>query len=180
MSPMKTIFVLIALSFGLVTHSQSLTLKESVVIGQFDKPEDRYTMEVTMCEILNALSVKAVPSSNFVKQGGNSIILASDSSMQALKAKNLNTYCLINVKGYDKRFKKSEILPSFSEGLERATLYNLYKDEIASVSFEFIFYRDSKPVFNDVLKIGNIGNRDDVIKRLKKKAPKHIVEHWLH
>jgi hypothetical protein len=62
--------------------------------------------------------------------------------------------------------------------LERATLYNLYKDEIASVSFEFIFYRDAKPVFNDVLKIGNIGNRDDVIKRLKKKAPKHIQEHW--
>ncbi|MFZ9581798.1 MAG: hypothetical protein ACO28O_02360 [Crocinitomicaceae bacterium] len=175
---MRSFLLILSFSMSMLAFSQGLNLKECIVIGQFDKPEDRYAMEVTLCEILNTLSIKAVPSSNFVKQGGNSIILASDSSMQALKAKNLNTYCLINVKGYDKRFKKSEILPSFSEGLERATLYNLYKDEIASVSFEFIFYRDAKPVFNDVLKIGNIGNRDDVIKRLKKKAPKHIQEHW--
>lgn len=177
---MRIIFVLILFTIGSMVRSQGLNLKECVVIGQFDKPEDRYAMEVTLCEILNALSIKAVPSSNFVKQGGNSNILASDSSIQSLKTKQLTTYCLINVKGYDKRFKKSESLPSFSEGLERATLYNLYKEEIASVSFEFIFYRDSKPVFNDVLKIGNIGNRDDVLKRLKKKAPKHILENWTH
>ena len=43
---------------------------------------------------------------------------------------------------------------------------------------EFIFYRDGKPVFNDVYKISNIGDRDDVIKRLKKKGPKYFIKNW--
>jgi hypothetical protein len=176
---MKTTLLISLLSFVFLLKAQTFSLKECVVIGQFDKAEDRYALEVNLCELLTAMNIKAIPASNFVKQGGSSAILASDSSMQALQAKGFTTYCLVNVKGYDNRFKKSENPPTFSEGLERASLYNLYKDEASSVTLEFIFYRNKLPVFNDVFKIGNIGNRDDVIKRLKKKGPKHILKSWL-
>lgn len=171
--------LLIFLAFQ-VAFSQGLALKECIVIGQFDKPEDRYALEVNLCEILNAMHVKATPASNYVKQGGSSMVLASDSSLKALTQKGFNTYCLVNVKGYDNRFKKSENPPIFKDGLERATIYSLYKEEISNVSFEFIFYRNGLPVYNDVYRVGNIGDRDDVIKRLKKKFPKHILKNWLN
>ncbi|NBO61385.1 MAG: hypothetical protein EBU82_10495 [Flavobacteriia bacterium] len=158
--------------------AQNFKLKECVVIGQFDKPEDRYAIEVTFCELFNALKVKAVPSSNYLKQGSGITTLLSDSLMNDLTHKGFSTYCLINVKGYDKRFKKSVLLPGFDEALERASIYNLYKDDIASVTLEFIFYQNKTAVYSDVFKISNIGERDDVIKRIKKKAPKYILKNW--
>ena len=175
---MKQSITLLCLLVISLTWSQAFKLSECVVIGQFDKPEDRYALEINLCEIFTAMKIKSMPATNLVKQGGSSQVLASDSSLNALKAKGFSTYCLVNVKGYDNRFKRSENPPTFTEGLERATIYNLYKDEATSVTLEFIFYRDGKPVFNDILKITNIGNRDDVIKRLKKKGPKHFLKHW--
>ncbi len=176
---MKVLFALVsALLISNTFIAQNFKLKECVVIGQFDKPEDRYAIEVTFCELFNALKVKAVPSSNYIKQGSGIATLLSDSLMNDLTHKGFSTYCLINVKGYDKRFKKSELLPGFDEAMERASIYNLYKDDIASVTLEFIFYQNKTPVFSDVFKVSNIGERDDVIKRIKKKAPKYILKNW--
>lgn len=175
---MKHLILVLALLVLNISWTQVFNLKECVVIGQFEKPEDRYALEVTLCEIFTAMRIKAIPATNFVKQGGSSQVLASDSSLIALKEKGFSTYCLVNVKGFDNRFKKSENPPLFSEGLDRATIYNLYKDEISNLSLEFIFYRDGKPVFNDVFKISNIGDRDDVIKRMKKKGPKYFLKNW--
>lgn len=176
---MKVIIALVCAFLISNTYvAQNFKLKECVVIGQFDKPEDRYAIEVTFCELFNALKVKAVPSSNYIKQGSGIATLLSDSLITDLTHKGFSTYCLINVKGYDKRFKKSELLPSFNEAMERASIYNLYKDDIASVTLEFIFYQNKTAVFSDVFKISNIGERDDVIKRIKKKAPKFILKNW--
>ncbi len=175
---MKNLSLVIFLFTLHVSWAQAFDLNECVVIGQFEKPEDRYALEVTMCEIFTAMHIKSIPATNFVKQGGSSQVLASDSSLMALKEKGFLTYCLVNVKGFDNRFKKSENPPLFPEGLDRATIYNLYKDEISNLTLEFIFYRDGKSVFNDVFKISNIGNRDDVIKRLKKKGPKYFLKNW--
>jgi hypothetical protein len=176
---MKSIFLLSWVFFlSNVVFSQNFKLKECVVIGQFDKPEDRYAVEVTFCEMLNAMRVKATPASNYVKQGSDINTLISDSITLELAKKGFVTYCIINVKGYDKRFKKSEVLPMFDEALERASIYKLYKEDISSVTLELIFYQNKKAVFTDVLKISNIGKRDDVIKRIKKKVPKHILRNW--
>ena len=176
---MKVLFSLVCVFLiSNIFVAQNFKLKECVVIGQFDKTEDRYAIEVTFCELFNALKVKAVPSSNYIKQGSGITALVSDSLMSDLSYKGFSTYCLINVKGYDKRFKKSELLPGFNEALERASIYNLYKDDIASVTLEFIFYQNKTAVFSDVFKISNIGERDDVIKRIKKKAPKYILKNW--
>lgn len=175
---MKHLILILALIVLNISWTQAFKLKECVVIGQFEKPEDRYALEGTLCEIFTAMQIKAIPATNFVKQGGSSQVLASDSSLMALKEKGFSTYCLVNVKGFDNRFKKSEHPPLFSEGLERATIYNLYKDEISNLTLEFIFYRDGKHVFNDVYKISNIGDRDDVIKRLKKKGPTYFMKNW--
>jgi hypothetical protein len=176
---MKVLFFLSsAFLISINVVAQNFKLKECVVIGQFDKSEDRYAIEVTFCELFNALKVKAVPSSNYSKQGSGIATLVSDSLMSDLGYKGFSTYCLINVKGYDKRFKKSELLPGFDEALERASIYNLFKNDIASVTLEFIFYQNKTAVFSDVFKISNIGERDDVIKRIKKKAPKYILKNW--
>lgn len=175
---MKHLFLALLLLALHFSWAQAFNLKECVVIAQFEKPEDRYALEVNLCEIFTAMHIKAIPATNFVKQGGSSQVLATDSSLTALKEKGFSTYCLVNVKGFDNRFKKSEHPPLFSEGLDRATIYNLYKDEISNLTLEFIFYREGKPVFNDVYKISNIGDRDDVIKRLKKKGPKYFLKNW--
>ncbi|NDB34949.1 MAG: hypothetical protein EB023_06305 [Flavobacteriia bacterium] len=174
----KLVFILCGLCLSLAGSAQSFQLKECVVIGQFEKYEDRYAMEVTFCEIFKALRVKSLPATNFIKQGAQMDVLLSDSLKSLLSQQGISTYCLINVKGYDKRFKKSEAPLPFSEALERASIYNLYKEDISSVTLEFIFYQNNVGVFSDVFKVSNIGDRDDVIKRIKKKAPMHILKNW--
>ncbi len=177
---MRYLLLFILVLFGYNFFAQGLKLKECVMIAQFEKLEDRYAMEVNLCEILNPLKVQTIPATNIVKQGGTALQLSSDSSMLYWNAKNIQTYCVVSVKGYDKKFKPSKTEIAFKDALERATLYSLYKEDISSVTFEFLFFRGGKLVYSDLIKIGNIGERDDVIKRFRKKAPKHIMENWLN
>jgi|LauGreDrversion2_6_1035139.scaffolds.fasta_scaffold06391_2 hypothetical protein len=177
---MRCLLFSVLVLVGFQCFAQGLKLKECVVIAQFEKLEDRYALEVNLCEILNPMKVQTIPATNIVKQGGTALQLSSDSSMMSWKAKNIQTYCVVSVKGYDKKFKSSKSDISFKDALERATLYSLYKADISSVTFEFLFFREGKVVYSDLLKIGNIGERDDVVKRFRKKAPKHIAEHWLN
>lgn len=177
---MKVFFSIVFTLFLGITFAQGLKLKECVIVGQFDKLEDRYAMEVNLCEILNNFKIQTIPATNIIKQGGNAVILNSDSIQNVLKDKKFQTYCIVSVKGYDKNFRKSQNEISLKDALERASIYQIYKDEITSVTFEFLFYRDGKFIHGDILKIGNIGDRDAVIKRLRKKLPKHVSENWLN
>jgi hypothetical protein len=158
--------------------SQGLKLKNVLVIGQFDKPEDRYAIEVNLTELLINAGIKSSPSLNILKQGTSAVNLVNDSIRQIVKSKGFDTYVIVNVRGYDRKFKVSESKITFEDMLNMASLYHLYRDEATSVSFEFTFFRNDTVVYRDILKCGNVSNRDSVIKRFRKKMPKLIEKNW--
>ena len=80
------ILLLTPVFFG---YSQGVKLSNALVIGQFDKAEDRFSIEVNVTEIFNSLGIKAIPSINVMKQGADPLILASDTMVNNLKIKVL-------------------------------------------------------------------------------------------
>ncbi len=172
-----TLFVLIAQN---KIHSQTtlLGLKNVLVIGQLDKPEDRYSMEINVTEIFTDLGIKAIPSLNMLKLGTDASLIATDSMKQLISAKGIDTYLLVSVRGYDKIFKATSMNDDFNTALGAGNLFPLYRDEIVSVSFEFKFFRNGAMVQYDIIKCGNVSNRDAVIKKLRKHLRKIAVKKW--
>jgi hypothetical protein len=170
------ILLLMPVFFG---YSQGVKLANALVIGQFDKAEDRFSIEVYVTEIFNSLGIKAIPSINVMKQGADPLILASDTMVNNLKTKGFDTYVVVNVKGYDRKFKNSSAEMSLEDALKQTSIYHLYKDDITSITFEFSVFRNGKRINTNLLKVGNISNRDDVLKRFRKKAPKHLSNYFL-
>ena len=170
--------------FGLdiLTHlvsAQSVKLTNAVVITQFDKEEDRYAMQALMADILKGYQIKALPVMNVLKQGEDPQHLLNDSIQQILVQKGFDTYLVVNVRGYDRTFKPSEDTQTLAELLETTSIYQIYRDEATSVSFEFSIYRDGKLVSRQVLRCGNVSDRDSVLKRLRKRLPKKVIPNWI-
>jgi hypothetical protein len=177
----KNIFVtslFLLLIVSNVSWTQVLKLNNVIVIAQFDKSEDRYALEVTLTELLAQNKIKAMPSLNLLKQGANASILVDDTLQKDLKTAGFDTYMVVNVRGYDRKFKPSTQKISLAEILEMTSIYHLYRDEATSVSFEFTFFRNNEVVRRDILKCGNISDRNSVLKRLRKKLPKLIEKSW--
>jgi len=172
-----TLFVLIAQN---KIHSQTtmLRLKNVLVIGQLDKPEDRYSMEINVTEIFTDLGIKAIPSLNMLKLGTDATLIATDSMKQVITAKGIDTYLLVSVRGYDKIFKATSMNDDFNTALGAGNLFPLYREEIVSVSFEFKFFRNGAMVQYDIIKCGNVSNRDAVIKKLRKQLRKIALKKW--
>ncbi len=181
---MKYSLILFATFFVLVSqnkiHSQTKTLglKNVLVIGQLDKPEDRYSMEINVTEIFTDLGIKAIPSLNMLKLGTDASLIATDSMKQVISAKGIDTYLLVSVRGYDKIYKATSMNDDFNTALGAGNLFPLYRDEIVSVSFEFKFFRNGAMVQYDIIKCGNVSNRDAVIKKLRKQLRKIAVKKW--
>lgn len=169
--------MIVNVSFG-QSKKQKLNLTNAVVVGQLDNPEDRYSLEINLAQVLSDNGVKAVPSLNVMKMGGDPQILASDSLMKIMSDKGIDTYLLASVRGYDKKFKKSEKNDDFTTALSVGSLFDLYRQDIVSISFEFKFYRNGECVFSDIVKCGNISDRTTVLKRFVKKVNKRIVKKW--
>ena len=155
-----------------------LKLKNALVIGQLNNPEERYTVEINVTELLSSNGIKTLPSLNILKLGGDSQVLATDSMVQLIKSKGIDTYLLVSVRGYDRKFKPSTIKDNFEKAVSVGSLFDLYRQDIVSVSFEFKFFRGGEYVFGDVIKCGNISDRSTVIKRLRKKLIKRIPKKW--
>lgn len=172
------IFVLLIGTLPAIGQVKHLKLTNALVIGKIDKAEDRYSIEINLTELLNEAGVKAIPSLNIVKTGSDPQILAGDSVQQLLKSKGVDTYILVSVRGYDRKYQFTDKNEDFSTALEAANLYGLYREEASSVSFEFLFYRNGKLVSSDMIRCKNISSRDTVIKRLRKKLKKHIAKKW--
>lgn len=172
-----TLFVLIAQN---KIHSQTtmLRLKNVLVIGQLDKPEDRYSMEINVTEIFTDLGIKAIPSLNMLKLGTDATLIATDSMKQVISAKGIDTYLLVSVRGYDKIYKATSMNDDFNTALGAGNLFPLYREEIVSVSFEFKFFRNGAMVQYDIIKCGNVSNRDAVIKKLRKQLRKIALKKW--
>jgi hypothetical protein len=149
-----------------------------VIIGQFDKPEDRFSIEINTTEILSSLGIKSMPSLNLLKTGADSRLLATDSILGIVREKGFDTYLIVSVKGYDRRFKVSERQVSLEEALGFGNLFNLYRDEVSSVTFEFSFFRNGKIIFRDMIKCESVSDRNSVLKKYRKKLSRRIQKKW--
>ena len=150
----------------------------AVVIGQFDKPEDRFSIEINTTEILSSQGIKAIPSLNLLKTGTDSRLLATDSIKAVVRSKGFDTYLIVKVIGYDKRFKVSERKITFEEALGLGTLFNLYRDEAESISFEFSFFKNDQIVYREVIRCLSISDRNTVLKKYRKKLTKRVSKKW--
>ena len=177
---MKYIFLVVLLSCSTLLNAQTkdLHLKNALVIGQLDKSEDRYSIEIALTEILSDFGVKSLPSLNILKVGADVYHLESDSIQNIVKSKGIDTYLTVSVRGYDKRFKLAENRDDFKTASNVNHLFTLFKDEVISVSFEFTFYREGKFVATDIVRCGNVDSRESVLKRFNKKVAKRVKK-WL-
>ena len=71
------------------SYAQGIKLTNALIIGQFDKQEDRFAIEVNVTDLFTSLGIKAIPSINILKQGADPLILASDTMINALKLKGI-------------------------------------------------------------------------------------------
>lgn len=178
---MKVVITLAILSISLVGFGQKkakIDLTNALVVGQMDKPQERYALEGHLAQLLTQYNVKAAPSLNYVKVGGDSGVLLEDSITSLLKAQGFDTYLIVSVRGYDRRFKPSTRKDSLAEKLSQGSLYEIYRQDAVSVTFEFTFYRNGEYVATDVVKLGNISDRESVLKRFNKKVGKRIYKRW--
>jgi hypothetical protein len=162
-----------------MSQTEKLNIKNALVVGQLDKGEDRYTLEVNLTELLTQQGIKAIPSLNMMKMGSDAVLLATDSIQQLVKSKGVDTYILVTIRGYDKRFKPSACKDDLSTALSIGNLFPMYRDEAVSVSFEFIFYRNGQCIGTDIVKCGNVADRDSVIKRFRKVMARRIQNKWI-
>jgi hypothetical protein len=173
------ILMAVNVSFGQKKKPTPLHLTNALVVGQMDKPEDRYSIEINLAEMLSSRGVTTSPSLNVIKMGSDSQELASDSIKNVVKAKGIDTYVLVSVRGYDRRFKVSEKQDDLKGALSIGSLFELYRSDIVSVSFEFKFFRNGEFVYGDIVKCGNVSDRETVLKRFRKKVGKRISKKWM-
>lgn len=178
---MRQILILLSCFFLGYTFAQTsaiplkdLNLRNALVVGQLDRSEDRYTMEINFSELLADNGIKTLASLNVLKQGTEPEVLASDSIQAVLKSKGIDTYVLVSVRGYDRKFKPSTQHQTLETELNTGHAFPLYRDEIVSITFEFRFYRNGQFVAYDIVKVGNVGSRDGVLKKFRKKIGKRI------
>ncbi len=177
---MKLFALLIVVFSFTISFAQTdgLKLKNALVIGQLDKADDRYSIEIALTEILTNAGVKAIPSLNILKVGSDVQMLVLDSVQKIVTNKGIDTYLTVSVRGYDRKFKRAESHDNLKTALSVGHLFPLYRDEITSISFEFTFYREGQFMGTDIVKCGNVSNRDTVLKRFKKKTAKRVRK-WL-
>ena len=152
-------------------------LTNAFIVAQLDRPEEKFSLEINLAELFSEQGVTVFPSLNILKQGQNPTVLASDSVTSILKNKQLDTYVLVSVRGYDRNYRKKSNLTSLLEELSSSHLFPLYRDDIVSLTIEFLFYQNGNQVYSDLLKIKNINNKDSVLKKLHKKLPK-LIHKW--
>jgi hypothetical protein len=163
---------------GFSQDLKNLDLKNVLVVGQLDKPEDRYTLEINLSEMFANQGIKTMASLNVLKQGADPRILATDSIRTLLQGQGIDTYVLVSVRGYDRKFKPASKHYDLGTELTNGHAFPLYREEIVSITLEFNFYRNGEFVGYDILKLGGIGSRDSVLKKLRKKLPKRINKRW--
>lgn len=172
------LMVIACVSQGM-TQDEELNLDNVLVIAQQDKQSDRYSLEVALLQLFNQYNIKTKASLNVLKQGGSADVLLTDSLQNKLKSEGIDTYMLISVRGYDKRFRPAENIKSFEEEIKAGHLFPLYRENATSVTFSITFYRDGEPVHYELIKTGTVGSKDAVIKKLLKKMERSLRRDWL-
>jgi hypothetical protein len=171
--------LLLCFSVHIAAQVENLNLKNALVVAQLDQEDDRFSVEINLTEILSTAGIKAVPSLNVLKLGNDAAILATDSIQELVKSMGVDTYMLVSVRGYDKKFKPSSCKDDLQQALSVGNLFPMYRDEIVSVSFEFIFYRNGQCVGADIVKCGNVSDRESVLKKFRKQIGKKLTSDWI-
>lgn len=174
---MKNLILIVVILCGTSSFAQ-YNLSNALVIGQLDKPEDRFSVEINVTELFASSGIKAMASLNVLKLGSDPDLLGSDSVINVLKSKGIDTYVLVFVKGYDKKFKATTLRDDLLTALNTGSLFPLYRDEISSITFEFQFFRNGQMIGADVLRCSSVSNRDAVVKKLRKGLKKKIDKKW--
>lgn len=185
----STLLLTLCLSFGLSAQEEDQkitaedlpgvdTLTNLVLVGQIDFTQDLYALEINLTSLFNSYNIKTKSCLNIVKQGASAKSMANDSIQNLLKEQGYDTYLLISVRGYDRKFKPSTNILPLNKNLLSEHLFPLYRDDIVSVTFELTFYKDGVPVENRLIKIGSVGSQEAVIKKLNKKISKLIRKEW--
>lgn len=173
-----SIFMFFTLPFCWGQQFDPLSLTNALVVAQQDKLEDQYTLELAVVEMLRSNDINAKASLNILRQGQDPSILASDSIQRKLSNTGIDTYMLISVRGYDKRFNPSSNIQNLTEELRAGHLFQLWRETASSVSFTVLFYRNGIPVFYDLIRVRAGGSKDAMMKRLMKKLDKKVKKSW--
>jgi len=160
------------------TQKNNATLKNAVVIGQFDKAEDRFTIESTITRLLVDHQINATPALNYVKVGEDATLLATDSMQALFSQRGYDTYIVVSVRGYDRKYKPSTSMLSLSQKLEQGTLREIFLNGSVSVTFEFVFFQNQQQVSIKHIRCTNISDKATVIKRLTKKMERVLGKGW--
>ena len=174
---MKKLFFCLLIFASLSLNAQRLKLTNVVLVAQLDRSEDKFTAEINLAEIFAENGVNVLPSLNLLKQGASLSTLVSDSIKTILKEKQLDTYLLVNVRGYDRQFRLSSKIGSLTEELNIAHMFPLFRDEITSITFEFNFFRNDKLYHTELLKLKNVSTKEKLIQKLHKKLPR-LIQRW--
>ena len=174
---MKHFLLILTLVLSGALQAQ-FNLNNALVIGQLDKPEDRFAVEINITELFSEAGVKSMASLNVLKLGSNPEILGTDSVRTMLKNKGIDTYVLVFVRGYDKKFKPTQLKDDLNTALNAGSLFPIYREEVSSVSFEFLFYRDGQMIGSDIIRCTSVSSLDGVIKKLRKGLRKKLAKSW--
>ncbi|WP_107040119.1 hypothetical protein [Brumimicrobium mesophilum] len=158
--------------------SESLNLKNVMIVGQQDDLSDRYILEVGLLQLFTDNNIKSKASLNVIKEGGEDDIILNDSIYASLKSEGIDTYVLVSIRGYNNRFKLSDEASPLEDEINAGHLYPLYRESASNVTFSFTFYRDMKPVHYELIRTGTVGSRDAVMKKLLKKVDKKLRKEW--
>ncbi len=172
------LFILFSLSLEAWTQKPQFKLRNALVIGQLEKTEDRYSVEINVTEVFDQCGINAKPSLNFLKYGENPQDLSKDSLTNLLKSKGIDTYVIVSIRGYDRNYKRSNHQEGLETELGEGNIFPIYREEATSVTFEFTFYRNGFILGSDLIKCGNVSDRDGVMKKLRKHLSKRILKKW--
>lgn len=176
----KLLFIIALIFFSLTIRSQDqpLNLTNVLVVGQQDKLQDQYTLELAVLELMQENNINAKASLNVIKQGQGPTVLASDSIQRKLVNEGIDTYMLISVRGYDKRFNPSSNVQSMEDELSAGHLFKLWRESASTITFTVIFYRNNIPARYDLIRVRAGNSEDKMMKRLKRKVEKLITKEW--
>jgi hypothetical protein len=174
---MKNLLVCLLIFTSFTLNAQGLKLNNAVLVAQLDRAEDKFTAEINIAEIFAECGVNVVPSLNLLKEGAPISILISDSIKSILKEKQIDTYLLVNVRGFDRKFRLSTKIGSLLDELNVGHMFPLFRDEISSITFEFNFFRNDKLCHTELLRLKNVSTKEKLIQKLHKKLPK-LINHW--
>lgn len=161
----------------IVTAQGKLNLDNAVVVGLFDRQDERFQMEIFLSEILLENNIKTKVSLNFLKEGSDISTFSSDTVQQTIHAKGFDTYLLIAVRGYETKFKPSTQKYTLEEELKLGHLFPIYREETSNVTFEIKIYKGNEMIDYQLLKVPS-PSKEGMLKKFKKKMQKLIKKHW--